>query len=112
MNGRRVIFCEKKGAAPAAASVTPVSVRMPAVPVMFMKSVTPAPDPLDAINWSMPITHAQFDTLAKAAAAGEIDMSDLARASEASLCRRPVPEGLRRVIMGTHLDPLTATGLR
>lgn len=104
MSGRRVIF-RNKGAAPAAAAA-PFSVRMPTAPVMFVKSVTPPPDPLDAIDWTMPITSSQFGTLAKAAAAVEIDMSDLARASEASLCQRPVPDDLRRVILGTHLDPL------
>ncbi|TAM06394.1 MAG: hypothetical protein EPN70_05990 [Paraburkholderia sp.] len=100
---RRVVFVK----APAAAPAAPVfSMRMPTAPVMFVKSITPAPDPLDAVDWSIPITHAQFDVLAKAAAAGEIDMSDLALAAEESLCRRPVPEGLRRVIVGTHLDVL------
>ncbi|CAN7774906.1 hypothetical protein [Paraburkholderia hospita] len=95
---RRPIVFMKKAAAPAAALA-----RMPALPVMFVKA---APDPLDAVDWESPITHAQFETLAKCAAADEISMDDLARAADASLCRRPVPEGLRRVIVGTHLDPL------
>jgi hypothetical protein len=103
MDAARVIF--KKGAA-SAAPVAPASVRLPTVPVMFTKAVAPAPDPIDAVDWTASITHEQIETLIKAAHAGEIDMSDLARATDASLCRRPVPEDLRRVIVGTHLDPL------
>lgn len=99
---RRVVFVK----APAAAPAAPVSMHMPTAPVMFVKAITPAPDPLDAVDWTIPITSSQFGTLAKAAAAGEIGMDDLARASEASLCRGVVPDDLRRVIVGTHLDPL------
>ncbi|MFP3601570.1 hypothetical protein [Paraburkholderia sp. SIMBA_053] len=97
MTRRRIIF-HNKTAVPAAAPA-----RVPALPVMFVKA---APDPLDAVGWTASITHAQLETLIKAAHAGEIDMSDLARAADASLCRRPVPDDLRRVIVGTHLDPL------
>ncbi|TCG08852.1 hypothetical protein BZM27_09380 [Paraburkholderia steynii] len=103
---RRVVFVKAPAAAPAAT----VSVRMPAGPVVFVKTVTPALDLLDAVDWTVPISSSQFGTLAKAAAAGEIDMSDLARASDASLCRRPVPEDLRRVVVGTHLEPIKVAG--
>jgi hypothetical protein len=105
MTRRRIIF-RNTTAAPAAAHAAPTSVRMPTAPVMFLKAIMPAPDPLNAIDWTCPITGDQFDTLAKAAAVGEIGMDDLARASEASLCRGVVPDDLRRVIVGTHLDPL------
>jgi len=104
MAGRRIVFRKSK---PAAASVAPSPVRVPTAPVLFVKSVTPAPDPLDSVEWMTPITHAQVDILAKAAAAGEIGMDDLARASHASLCRGVVPEDMRRVIVGTHMDPIT-----
>ncbi len=96
MNGRRIF--RNKTAAPAAAPL-----RVPALSVMFVKA---APNPLDAVDWTTCITHAQLGTLIKAAHVGDIDMSDLSRAAEASLCRRPVPEDLRRVVVGTHLDPL------
>ncbi|REG61556.1 hypothetical protein B0G80_4409 [Paraburkholderia sp. BL6669N2] len=96
MTRRRIIF-HNKTVAPAAAA------RVSALPVMFVKA---APDPLEAVDWTASITHAQLGMLIKAAHVGDIDMSDLARAAEASLRRRPVPEDLRRVIVGTHLDPL------
>jgi hypothetical protein len=106
MARRRVIF--RKGAAPAAAPVALVSVRMPAAPVMFVKAVTPSPSPSpapesahaaalvepDEFNWGRPCTSRMVDILVKSTHDGLLSATDLSRASDAYMCLKPLPHDL------------------
>ena len=111
MAHRRVIF-RNKGAAPTAAPVASVSVRMPRAPVLFIvKAIAPALGDCAGgcacggtgrarrLQLRPPHNRAHVRSGLKALHTGEITVSDAARANDAYLAGRPLPHGLIKTVL-------------
>lgn len=83
-------------------------VKAPAIeplPILFVKSITPALVPLEALpefdpgfEFNKPMTWHMFDVVIKALRDGEVSVSDAAGANDAYLCGRPLPHTLIELV--------------
>lgn len=101
--GRPILFVK----ALAGARVVPVvSVRMPAAPVMFVKTITPAPVPLESVpetdlwfEFGKPMTCHMHELLCKGLHDGRVSVSDVVRANQAFMCAKPLPADLIELVV-------------
>ncbi|MBB5463749.1 hypothetical protein [Paraburkholderia sp. Cpub6] len=89
---RRVVFVKAPAAAP--------------LPILFVKSVTPEPVPLELVpepdpcfDFGKPMTGHMHDLLCKGLHDGRVSVSDIVRANQAYMCNRPIPHDLIEIVV-------------